>query len=226
MTRGRRAALMLGLAVVLGALAAADMQRRERALAATVGPTVGVVVAAELLRAGNPVAEHQVVVRRVPRRYAPDHRIGSALDVTGLRPRVDIPAGHDVPPTVLEAGAGSRLRPGERVADIVAIGDERLVRPGVRVDVLVTREREGRAGTTRLALEDAEVMGSGPAPADGGEGTGMRIAVALRVTVKQAVYLAAAQNFATELRVLPRSPGDTARGAAGTTASAGLDGTE
>jgi pilus assembly protein CpaB len=35
------------------------------------------------------------------------------------------------------------------------------------------------------------------------------------VTVRQAVYLAAAQSFARELRLLPRAPTDRARGRTG-----------
>ena len=37
----------------------------------------------------------------------------------------------------------------------------------------------------------------------------------LRVTLRQAVYLAAAQTFARDVRVLPRAAGDRRRGAAG-----------
>ena len=39
--------------------------------------------------------------------------------------------------------------------------------------------------------------------------------MSLRVTLRQAVYLAAAQDFARELRVLPRADGDRRRGSAG-----------
>ena len=44
---------------------------------------------------------------------------------------------------------------------------------------------------------------------------GGRVAASLRVTLRQAVYLAAAQAFASELRLLPRAPGDDRRGEAG-----------
>jgi pilus assembly protein CpaB len=37
----------------------------------------------------------------------------------------------------------------------------------------------------------------------------------LRVTVRQAVYLAAAQSFARELRLLPRAAGDRGHARAG-----------
>jgi pilus assembly protein CpaB len=51
---------------------------------------------------------------------------------------------------------------------------------------------------------------------------GTRVAASLRVTLRQAVYLAAAQDFARELRLLPRAAGDRRRGAAGTRAGAEL----
>jgi pilus assembly protein CpaB len=44
----------------------------------------------------------------------------------------------------------------------------------------------------------------------------------LRVTVKQAFYLVAAQAFAREVRLLPRAAGDDRRGSAGTEIRAGL----
>ncbi len=44
---------------------------------------------------------------------------------------------------------------------------------------------------------------------DGADGApGPRVAASLRVTLRQAVYLAAAQAFARELRLLPRAAGD------------------
>jgi pilus assembly protein CpaB len=222
--RRRRAALLIGLALVLGALAAADVARRERTLVQTVGPSVPVVVARKSLPVGRPVRVEDLAVRHVPGRYAPAERIAVPGEAAGLRPRVVVPAGGDVVLPLLDTGGGPRLRPGERIADIVAIGDRRLVQPGTRVDLLVTRDDDGGDGSTKLALENAEVLSASDAPADGGEGTGGRLAVALRVSVKQAVYLAAAQNFASELRVLPRAADDDGRGASGTTAGASLEG--
>lgn len=224
MSRRRRAALLLGLALVLGALAAGDVGRRERALEAGLGPSVPVVVTRAALEPGRPVRASDLALRRVPRRYAPADRVGAVREVVGLRPRLTVPPGADVSVPMLDDGAGPDLQPGERIADIVAIGDRELVRPGGRVDLLVTREADGAEGSTRLALEDAEVLTTGAAPSEGGDGEGGRISVALRVSVKQAVYLAAAQNFASELRVLPRAAGDEGRGATGTTARSSLRG--
>jgi pilus assembly protein CpaB len=72
-----------------------------------------------------------------------------------------------------------------------------------------------------LALEDVEVLAASAAPADAAVGSAdgtageRRVAASLRVTVSQAVYLAAAQSFARELRLLPRAPQDHAHGRAG-----------
>jgi pilus assembly protein CpaB len=123
------------------------------------------------------------------------------------------------------------VRPGERVAELVARGSAALIAPGSRVDVLVTRETGDRSGETTLALEDAEVLAAAPAR-DGGDGSqaagagaggpGARVALSLRVTLRQAVFLAAAESFAREVRVLPRAAGDRRRGAAGMRVGAGL----
>jgi pilus assembly protein CpaB len=59
-------------------------------------------------------------------------------------------------------------------------------------------------------------------PAGESAGTA-RVAASLRLTLRQAVYLAAAQAFAQELRLLPRAPGDRTRGRAGMTADASLE---
>jgi pilus assembly protein CpaB len=91
------------------------------------------------------------------------------------------------------------VRRGERAVEVVAAGSPRLVAPGARVDVLVTRQR-----ATELALEDVEVLGARARRDDGAT----KVAATLRVTVPQAVYLAAAGAFAREIRLLPRAPGD------------------
>jgi pilus assembly protein CpaB len=114
------------------------------------------------------------------------------------------------------------VRPGERVADLVARGASALVRTGGRVDVLVTRERGDGGGSTSVALEDAEVLAAGPAAESDQDGGGPRVAVSLRVTVRQALFLAAAQSFARELRVLPRAAGDHRHGLAGRTVGSDL----
>ena len=66
MSRRRRAALLLGLALVLGGLAASDVARREAALRAQLAPLVDVVVARGDLPAGRALRPDDLAVRRVP----------------------------------------------------------------------------------------------------------------------------------------------------------------
>jgi pilus assembly protein CpaB len=219
-SRRRRAAVLLGLAVLLAALAASDVTSRERALDRRLRPLLPVVVAERPLREGGRIAEAALGVRVVPARYAPGQSFRSPGQVAGRRAAVDVPAGADLTAAVLDDGEAASglpaLRPGERVASVVAVGDPGAVLPGGRVDVVVTREDgPGSSGASRLALEDVPVLAVRPAP-DGARSTGEpRLALTLRVGVRAAVELAAAQNLAAEVRVLARAPGDRARGARG-----------
>ena len=206
MSRRRRAALLLGLALVLGALAASEVSRREAALRAQVGPAVDVLVARRPLIAGRRVAASDLAVRRVPERFAPAGGAAVPELVLGRKLAVAVPAGAPVGEYLLVSTAtGPAVRRGERAIEVVAAGSPALVVPGAHVDVLVTRERgAGTAGSTELALEDVEVLAARSARDD----TGPKVAATLRVTVRQAVYLAAAGAFAREIRLLPRAPGD------------------
>ncbi len=218
MTRRRRAVLLLGLALLLGALAASDVGRREAALRAAVGPGVPVVVVRADLRAGDELRPGALAVRRVPARFAPEGAYASPAVLAGTRAAVPVPAGTDLVPALVDdgTGAGAPVAPGERVAELVARAAPDLVTAGSRVDVLVTREHGDGRGETSLALEDVEVLTARAAPEDGeGRGDGPRVAVALRTTLRQAVYLAAAESFAREIRLLPRAVGDERRGAQG-----------
>jgi pilus assembly protein CpaB len=223
-TRRRRAALLLGLALLLGALAASDVSGREAELRRALGPTVPVVVARGDLQPGDRLDARRLAVRRVPARYAPATGYASPRALAGARAAAAVQAGSDLTPALVDDGsrpAGPPVRAGERVAELVARGSAEAVRAGGRVDVLVTRDRGDGAGSTTLALEDAEVLAARRAAAANGE-EGPRVSVSLRVTLRQAVYLAAAQSFAREIRVLPRAAGDRGRGAAGTTVRSDL----
>ena len=129
------------------------------------------------------------------------------------------------------------LRRGERAVQVAVAGGDPLSQaggPGARVDVLVSTEPRDGAGRTFLALEDVELLALGGA--DGaarlgrdegpGEGTGAAATASttatLRVTQRQAVYLTAAQNFAREVRLLPRPAGDARRAGRSAVSAAGL----
>jgi pilus assembly protein CpaB len=66
------------------------------------------------------------------------------------------------------------------------------------------------------------VLAARGVPAAGADAGAGRVAVSLRTTVRQAVFLAAAQSFARELRLLPRAAGDRRHGMAGTTVGSDL----
>jgi pilus assembly protein CpaB len=224
-SRRRRGVLLLGLALVLGGLAAADVSRREAAVDRRLRPLVPVVVARADLDPGATLAPAQLAVRRMPARFAPAGALAAVRDAAGLRTAVAIPAGGFLTSGQLAnpaaAGrAGPGLRPGERVSDVVAVGSADAIAPGTRVDVLVTREGQaGGEGRTSLALEDVEVLAAAPAPEDDAASRPApampRVVASLRVTLRQAVYLTAAQSFSREIRLLPRAPGDRGRGAQG-----------
>jgi pilus assembly protein CpaB len=224
MTRRRRAAVLIGLALLLGGLAASDVAGREAALRRAVGPTVPVVVARTAVAAGTPLDARRLAIRRVPARYAPAVAYATPVSLVGTRAAVALSAGEDILPSAVDDGTttpGAPVRAGERVAELVAHGSAQLIRAGSRVDVLVTRERGDGTGATSVALEDAEVLAARAAP-DDSDDTQERVAVSLRVTVRQAVFLAAAQSFARELRLLPRASGDRRHGFAGTTVGSDL----
>jgi pilus assembly protein CpaB len=217
MTRRRRAVLLLGLATMLGALAASDVARREAAIDRQLGPNVAVVVARRAIAARSVLKPGALALRQVPSRYAPVGAAASLVQLEGERAAVAIPAGGYVTEGDVDSGAmggGPDLGPGERAAELIAVGDAAQIQIGGRVDVLITRQSgDGSHGQTRLALEDVEVLDAAPAPAEqGDQGAAPRVRVSLRVTLHEAVFLAAAQAFAHEIRLLPRAAGDTRRG--------------
>jgi pilus assembly protein CpaB len=227
-SRRRRGILLVGLALAFGALAASDVHRREQALDRALGPTVSVVVARAPIARGQALDASLLAVRRLPARYAPAGSVGDPAELAGLQAAADLPRGADVTTATAvdgtAAGAQTTLRPGERAAGVVAIGDPKAVVAGARVDVVVTREDGARAGRSELALEDAEVLDAAPAPAetDHGADGATRVRATLRVSVRQAVFLAAAQSFAREIRLLVRAPTDRRLGGQGTSIGAGL----
>jgi pilus assembly protein CpaB len=216
----RRALLLLGLALLLGLLAASSVQRREAALEQAVGPSTAVLVTRAAVAPGEPLTDARPILRTLPRRWAPPDAVTSPTALAGARAAGPLEAGAYVTSGALRTAQQATsvpVGPGERVAELVARADPRAVVAGSRVDVLVTRDATAdRRGTTVLALEDVEVLSAAPAPAVAGEEAGgPQVAASLRVTLRQAVYLAAAQSFARELRLLPRAPADRARGRAG-----------
>jgi pilus assembly protein CpaB len=221
--------LLLSVALASGGLAASQVHERERRAAREFGPSVEVLVAARDLRAGARVTPDAIGVRRVPTRFVPADAFasgpGAAAGLVGARVAVPVAAGSYLNAGLFdggEGGGGAEVgRRGERevtvgVAGGGAVGD--LV-PGARVDVLVSTETGPAGGRTTMALAGAELLRIGEAPGagysgpddSGGPVSGPIALATLRVSLREAIYLTAADNFATEIRLLPRPPGDPSR---------------
>ena len=224
--RRRRGLLLLALALASGGLAASQVSRHERNIEARVGPLVPVLVAARHLPAGAKVGPRALAPRRVPARFVPPDALSSAVGLAGARTAVALAAGSYVTAGHLQgqrregARDGRQLRSGERALEVAVTGGGALggAGPGARVDVVLSTEPHDGAGRAFVALEDVELLGlrtgvDGGAyrgDAEGGAADATALAT-LRVTLRQAVYLTAAENFGREVRLLLRPPGDRGR---------------
>jgi pilus assembly protein CpaB len=226
--RRRRGALLLSVALASGGLAASQVHERERRAAERLGPLVDVLVAARDLPAGARVRRDGVGLRRVPARFAPPDALTSGAGVVGARVAASVPAGGYLGAGLFggpESGRGrDPMRRGERAVTVEVAGGLSAagLTTGRRVDVLVSTET-GAGGRTQMALAGAELLGIGeassggyPEPAPAADPTadpaaGPTALATLRVTLRQAIYLTAADNFASEIRLLPRPPGDRLR---------------
>ena len=211
----RRVAITLVLALLSGWLAASDVRSKEHRIAGSVGPLTTALVARNDIGAGTRVAAGNLLVRQLPARYLPPDALRSAADALGLRAAVPVPRGAYVTASALAAPSTASdgapaLAPGERALDVSVsnTGAAELGGPGARVDVLVTTGKDGGAGRTSLALQDVQLLGVHAGSGDQSD----HLIATLRVTLRQAVYLTAAQNFAQEVRLLPRPAGDRGGG--------------
>lgn len=229
--RRRRGVVLIALALACGGLAASQVQGRVRAVEQRVGPLVPVVVARAALAPGTRlearVMARRLTVREVPASFAPPDSFASPRELAGLSTATGVPAGGYLTAAQLERGGRPKGAPGalgrgERAVEVAVTGAPEpagAAGPGARVDVLVTSEAREGAGRTFVALERVEVLGlraagtsaaSAEAPSAGAAARAETIAT-LRVSVRQAVFLTAAQNFAREVRLLARAPSDRER---------------
>lgn len=219
----RRGLLLLCFALVCGGLAASQVRERERRAAVAVGPLVPVVVAKRELPADRRLRAGDLAIRRVPARFVPPDALGGAGQLTGARTAVPVAAGGYLTAGVLggagTGGGAGQLRAGERALELGVAGGGALssAEPGVRVDVLVSVQHEEGGGRTFVALENVELLGlratgnQGIAAEDAEGAAGPTGLATVRVTARQAVYLTAVTNFAHEVRLLVRPPGDRKR---------------
>jgi Flp pilus assembly protein CpaB len=184
------------------------------------GGEVAVLVAREPLAPGASVAEARrrraLVVASWPRRFAAGAVGADAPATRALRLRAPLPAGAVVTEaaTVEPALAVAALAPGERAVALPADAVEGLadaLRPGTRVDVVVTAPRADGAVESRYLVEDVQVLSAG-APVDPAADRRAwtpdeRPAVTVRATAEQALALAGARGGPNTLRVVLRGDG-------------------
>src|SRR3954447_16964152 len=173
MTRRRRGALLMGLALALGGVAASDVGRREAAVRAQLAPLVDVVVAGRDLPPRRRLATSDLALRRIPARYAPGGAASVPEEVVGRRLSSAAPRGAYLGAGLIvddSAPAPAGMRKGERAVEVAGAGSPELVVAGARVDVVVVPERGG----ARLALAGAQVLAARPLAAAAGaeEGPG------------------------------------------------------
>jgi pilus assembly protein CpaB len=236
--------VLLALAIACGGLAASEVSDRLREVEGQVGAPVPVVAAARDLPAGSELGPDDLTVLQVPERFAPRDAASEPGQVIGLSTAGPVAAGSPVTAGALGGvevdGSRGALRRGERALEVAVAGGAALAEgaaPGSRVDVLVSTEPSTGAGRTFVALEDVELLalggsggiddegaglGGGLGAVEGGAAEAASAIATLRVTLRQAVYLTAAQSFAREVRLLARPPGDRRRLGRATVTSDGL----
>jgi pilus assembly protein CpaB len=222
--RRRRGLLLLAVALAAGGLAASQVRQRERNVQARVGPLVAVLVAARDLPADTRMSERSVEVKRVPARYVAPDALVSPAEVAGARTAVPVAAGSYLTASHFarsgagaQGGAGGGLGRGQRTVEVGVAGGGELAQAGAgaRVDVVVSTEAGGSGGRSFVALADVELLAlrddSSAANYTGADDEAAQpagVLATLRVSVRQAVYLTAADNFGREIRLLVRPPGD------------------
>ena len=174
MDRSKRTAVVVGVAVVLAAVASLGMYRivsRMPAAQAAEMKTVGVVVAQHPLKLGTRITADHVKLVQWPASAPVANSFSKLEDVLnrGLISAVD----ENEPLTqsklaALEAGAGlpPSIPPGMRAISLKVnevVGVAGFVVPGTRVDVMVTLSGKNRDedSTTRVVLSNAQVLTAG-----------------------------------------------------------------
>jgi pilus assembly protein CpaB len=226
---------LLALALACGALAASEVGSRVSEVEGRIGVPVPVVIAARDLEPGAELERADLRVEHVPQRFAPPDAPASPEQALGLHTAGPVAAGSPITAGVVGGvtateGSGA-LRRGERAVEIAVTGSAALLEtaaPGARVDVLVSTDPGDGPGSSFVALEDVELLALAPggseAPLDGGISAAPPASAlaTLRATLRQAVYLTAAQAYAREVRLLPRPPGDRRRVGRSTVSAADL----
>jgi pilus assembly protein CpaB len=199
----RRSAVWFAVAAALALLAAVGTLRAQGG-----GPSARILIAAADLPVGARL-EGANLVRpvTVPRAAALPGLLRDVAEVRGRLLAVPVASGEPISDAVLGGRPGRLPGPlarGERAVSVplaTAGGAAAALAPGVRVDV-VAATGEGPRGQAAVVVPDAEVLTTSIATGESGAGEGG--SVLLRVRRAEALRLAAALDFARDVRLLPR----------------------
>jgi pilus assembly protein CpaB len=209
--RSRRGLAWIALALALALVAALVTVRSV----ARPGPTAGVLVARVPIPAGTLLdpagAEAVLALAAVPADLPLAGLVSDPRQVLGRRTAAPIGVGEPLTEAALGGAAGLRpppLGPGQRALAVPLEASAAAgLAPGSRVDVIASAG-EGSNGRSVVVASGAEVLAlDADRPADDGS-SGHRASVTLRVSLRTALRLSAALNFAREVRVLVRPPGE------------------
>jgi Flp pilus assembly protein CpaB len=224
-SRRVRAIAFGSAALACAALAAALAGGYRADLDAQLGPLRPVVVARATVPARRPLrpadVDRLLEVRRVPQRFAPGGALSAPEQAIGREPAGPIPAGAYLLAAQLRAPSGHRRRPerplgrGRAAVEIsvsaaAALATAARDPAGSRVDVVVTTEPGpgGGSGRTYVAVKDVELLALSQGAEDPSvelPGPGGASATAtLALTRSQALRLIQAENFARQVRLIPR----------------------
>jgi pilus assembly protein CpaB len=216
----KKALIVLGLALVLGAVTAAAVNRvlKRGSSELAKGEMVRVVVAVSPISVGQRVTPDQVKLEERPKTTLPE---GILSDITQVVDRVSL-----TEVTIGEAILNSRLAPEGSAAGLSAvipegmramtvkvdevIGVAGFVAPGTYVDVVATIMRTGVDGdsASRIILQNVKVLASGKQIESGKDGGPVEVkTVTLQVTPEQAEALALAST-AGRLQLVMRNTVD------------------
>ena len=173
MDRSKRTAVVVGIAVLLAAVASLGMYRivSRTAPAAAEIKTVDVVVAHHPLKLGTRVTKDHVKLVKWPAETQITGAFSKVEDVVNRGVIADMAGNEpltDAKLAALEAGAGlpPSIPPGMRAVSVKVnevVGVAGFVVPGTRVDVMVTltNRQHSQESVTRIVVSNAQVLTAG-----------------------------------------------------------------
>lgn len=216
----RRALLFVVLATGCALASVALASRYRDSGAVELGASLPVVVVERELPAGEeierPQAREALTVREVPARFVPPDALGDPAEALGSRPQATVPAGSYLLGSHLATGSpeSDRLAAGLRPIDIT-VADAEALQPAASagsgrpplVDVVAADEPGSTVNPrVRVLAREAPLLGLARRRS-GAVGEGRAWQATLGLSRRDALRVIEAENFAREVRLLPRGGG-------------------